>query len=307
MYPGGCEIGPRPIDLHLKALRQLGVKIKEAHGFLECEVVKLDGTEIHLDYPSVGATENTMLLGVMANGTTKIRNAAKEPEIVELQTYLNKMGAKVSGAGTSEIIIEGVNKLNRVEHKIMADRIVAGTMLVAGAMTGGDILLKNIVIDHIKPIISKLKESGCIIEEKSDSLRLKTNKRIKAIEMTKTLPYPGFPTDMQAQFMSLMAIAKGTSIITETVFENRFKHVDELMRMGANIKIDGRVAVIQGVCELTGANVTAKDLRGGAALVLAGLGAEGITIVNNVKHIDRGYDRIEEMLKSLGAEVYRLN
>jgi UDP-N-acetylglucosamine 1-carboxyvinyltransferase len=291
----------------LKALRQLGVKIKEAHGFLECEVVKLDGTEIHLDYPSVGATENTMLLGVMANGTTKIRNAAKEPEIVELQTYLNKMGAKVSGAGTSEIIIEGVNKLNRVEHKIMADRIVAGTMLVAGAMTGGDILLKNIVIDHIKPIISKLKESGCIIEEKSDSLRLKTNKRIKAIEMTKTLPYPGFPTDMQAQFMSLMAIAKGTSIITETVFENRFKHVDELMRMGANIKIDGRVAVIQGVCELTGANVTAKDLRGGAALVLAGLGAEGITIVNNVKHIDRGYDRIEEMLKSLGAEVYRLN
>lgn len=291
----------------MKALRQLGVKIKEAHGFLECEVVKLDGTEIHLDYPSVGATENTMLLGVMANGTTKIRNAAKEPEIVELQTYLNKMGAKVSGAGTSEIIIEGVNKLNRVEHKIMADRIVAGTMLVAGAMTGGDILLKNIVIDHIKPIISKLKESGCIIEEKSDSLRLKTNKRIKAIEMTKTLPYPGFPTDMQAQFMSLMAIAKGTSIITETVFENRFKHVDELMRMGANIKIDGRVAVIQGVCELTGANVTAKDLRGGAALVLAGLGAEGITIVNNVKHIDRGYDRIEEMLKSLGAEVYRLN
>ncbi|MBF8982240.1 UDP-N-acetylglucosamine 1-carboxyvinyltransferase [Lutibacter sp. B2] len=306
-YPGGCEIGPRPIDLHLKALRQLGVEIKEAHGFLECEVIDLKGTEINLDYPSVGATENAMLIAVMAKGTTRIRNSAKEPEIVDLQNYLNKMGAKIKGAGTSQIIIEGVQKLSGVEHRVMPDRIVAGTMLVAGAIAGGEIILKNVMVEHIKPVISKIREAGCMLIEEGNSLKLKSTRKFNAIEVTKTLPYPGFPTDMQAQFMSLMTIAQGTSIITETVFENRYKHVDELIRMGAKIKVDGRVAVVQGVKRLTGANVTAKDLRGGAALVLAGLTAEGVTIVNNLKHIDRGYDMIDKMLRKLGAEVYRMN
>nr|WP_243116534.1 UDP-N-acetylglucosamine 1-carboxyvinyltransferase [Marinisporobacter balticus] len=295
------------MDLHLKALRELGVKITEAHGFLECDVVKLQGSEIHLDYPSVGATENTMLIAVMAKGITTIRNAAKEPEIVDLQEYLNKMGAKVRGGGTSEIIIEGVGRLHRVEHKIMPDRIVAGTLAIAGAIAGGEILLKNVVIDHIKPILVKLKEAGCLVLEKDHNLKIKTAQRLKAVEMTKTLPYPGFPTDMQAQFMSLMTVTQGTSIIAETVFENRYKHVDELTRMGAKIKIDGRVAVVQGVKKLTGAKVCAKDLRGGAALVLAGLVAEGVTIVEHISHIDRGYDQLDKMLERLGAYVHRID
>ncbi|QEK11954.1 UDP-N-acetylglucosamine 1-carboxyvinyltransferase [Crassaminicella thermophila] len=306
-YPGGCEIGPRPIDLHLKALRELGVKITEAHGFLECEAIKLEGKEIHLDYPSVGATENIMLVAVLAKGITKIRNAAKEPEIVDLQNYLNRMGAKIRGAGTSEIIIEGVDKLYGLEHKIIPDRIVAGTIATAGAIAGGEIILNNVVVDHMKPILLKLKEAGCWVFEKNNSLKIKSSQRLKAVEMTKTLPYPGFPTDMQAQFMALMTIARGTSIITETVFENRFKHVDELIRMGAKIKIDGRVAVIQGVKKLTGAKVFAKDLRGGAALVLAGLTAEGTTIVDNIKHIDRGYEQLDKMLKELGADIKRID
>ncbi len=306
-YPGGCEIGPRPIDLHLKALRDLGVKIIESHGFLECEATNLQGCEIHLDYPSVGATENTMLAAVMAKGTTKIRNAAKEPEIVDLQNYLNKMGAKIEGAGTSEIIIDGVSHLTRNEHRIIPDRIVAGTMLVAGAITRGEIILNNIIIDHIKPIIIKLKEAGCLVLEKGNSIKVKAPQKLKAIEQIKTLPYPGFPTDMQAQFMALMTIAKGTSIITETVFENRYKHVDELMRMGAKIKIDGRVAVIKGVKKLTGTKVDAKDLRGGAALVLEGLTEEGVTVVNDAWHIDRGYDQFDKMLQQLNANIIRVD
>ncbi len=306
-YPGGCEIGPRPIDLHLKALRELGVKITEAHGFLECEVISLEGKEIHLDYPSVGATENAMLIAVMAKGITKIRNAAKEPEIIDLQDYLNKMGAKVVGAGTSEIIIEGVKKLHNVEHQIIPDRIVAGTIVTAVAITGGEAVLDNVIADHLGPIISKVKEAGCLVLQKDRSLKIKMIHRPKAIEMTKTLPYPGFPTDMQAQFMAFMTIAHGTSIITETVFENRYKQVDELIRMGANIKIDGRVAVIQGVNKLTGAKVYAKDLRGGAALVMAGLAAEGFTTVENIKHIDRGYENLDYMLKTLGANIHRID
>ncbi len=306
-YPGGCEIGPRPIDLHLKALRELGVIINEAHGFLECEVSDLKGCEIQLDYPSVGATENAMLAAVMAKGATKIRNAAKEPEIVDLQSYLNTMGAKVSGAGTSEIIIEGVKTLNNAEHHIMPDRIVAGTILSAVAITGGDVILDNVVPEHIQPILSKMKESGCLILEKERQIKLRTPHQIRAVEMLKTLPYPGFPTDMQAQFMALMTIAKGTSIFTETIFENRYKHVSELVRMGANIKVDGRVAVVKGVKRLTGANLSSKDLRGGAALVMAGLVAEGTTIVDQIIHIERGYDRLDKMLQQLGAHIFRIN
>lgn len=285
----------------------MGVKIVEKHGFLECEVQALRGCEIHLDYPSVGATENAMLTAVMAKGTTRIRNAAKEPEIVDLQDFLNKMGAKIKGAGNSEIIIEGVSTLNPAQHRVIPDRIVAGTLLVAGAITKGEVVLNNVIVEHLKPIISKLRESGCLIFEGNKSLRLKAPEKLRAVEMIKTLPYPGFPTDMQAQFMALMTLSRGTSMITETVFENRFKHVDELVKMGANIRIDGRVAVVQGVKKLSGARVYAKDLRGGAALVLAGLAAEGTTIVENIEHIDRGYERLDEMLQRLGGKIIRVD
>jgi len=278
----------------------------EKHGFLECEVQTLRGCEIHLDYPSVGATENAMLTAVMAKGTTRIRNAAKEPEIVDLQDFLNKMGAKIKGAGNSEIIIEGVSTLNPAQHRVIPDRIVAGTLLVAGAITKGEVVVNNVIVEHLKPIISKLRESGCRIFEGNKSLRLKAPEKLRAVEMIKTLPYPGFPTDMQAQFMALMTLARGTSMITETVFENRFKHVDELVKMGANIRIDGRVAVVQGVKKLSGARVYAKDLRGGAALVLAGLAAEGTTIVENIEHIDRGYEHLDEMLQRLGGKIIRV-
>lgn len=305
-YPGGCEIGPRPIDLHIKALKALGVQITEAHGFLECEVQKLKGCEIHLDYPSVGATENAMLAAAMAEGTTRIINAAKEPEIVDLQNFMVKMGAKVHGAGTSEIVIEGVKELERAEYKIMPDRIVTGTMLAAGAITGGQIVVTNAISSHVQPVVSKLKECGCLILEKGNTLTLKAPERVKAVDMIKTLPYPGFPTDMQAQFMALMTVAKGTSFFTETIFENRYKHVDELVRMGAKIKIDGRVAVVKGVPKLTGAKVCAKDLRGGAALVIAGLAAEGITTVEDIIHIERGYEQFDKMLEQLGAHIYRV-
>jgi len=306
-YPGGCEIGPRPIDLHLKGLREMGVKINEAHGYLECEVDHLKGCEIHLDYPSVGATENIMLAAVLAEGKTIIRNAAKEPEIVDLQNFLNGMGAKIIGSGTSVIEIEGVKRLGRVEHKIIPDRIVAGTILVAGAITKSDIAIENVVPDHLVSVLAKLKETGCIINENANELRIIPPKSIKSLDILRTLPYPGFPTDMQAQFVSLLSIAKGTSIVTETVFENRFKHIEELIRMGAKIKVDGRVAVIKGVKNLTGAKVTAKDLRGGAALVIAGLIAEGTTIVENISHIERGYDRLDFMLKNLGADIEKVD
>ncbi|MBS3995390.1 MAG: UDP-N-acetylglucosamine 1-carboxyvinyltransferase [Alkaliphilus sp.] len=306
-YPGGCEIGPRPIDLHIKALKELGVKIVESHGFLECEVANLNGCEIQLDYPSVGATENTMLAAVMAKGTTKIRNAAKEPEIVDLQYFLNGMGAKIHGAGTSEIVIEGRKTLKNTQHKIIPDRIVAGTILVAGAITQGTITLTNVIVDHIRPVISKLKESGCFVLENEHRIKLIAPERLKSIDVIKTLPYPGFPTDMQAQFMALMTIAKGTSMITETIFENRYKHVDELARMGAKVKIDGRVAVVRGVKNLTGANVCSKDLRGGAALVLAGLVAKGQTVVDDIWHIERGYDRFDNMLQQIGSDIRRID
>jgi len=307
-FPGGCEIGPRPIDIHLAGLKKLGAKITEAHGYINAECDKLRGTEINLDYPSVGATENIMLAATTAEGVTIIQNAAKEPEIADLQNFLNGMGAKISGAGGSTIRIEGVKEFHDVEHTVIPDRIVAGTLMAAAAITGGNIVLRNTINDHLKLISSKLTESGCTITEYDRGLQIVCNKKLKAVEVIKTLPYPGFATDMQAQMMAVMTIAKGTSIFIETVFESRYKHVEELMKMGANIKVDGRTAIVRGVKKLTGTEVKAGDLRGGAALVLAGLAAEGTTIVDNVKlHIDRGYDKLENKLSKLGADIHRVN
>lgn len=302
-YPGGCEIGPRPIDLHLKSLRQLGAEIEESHGFLHCKAKKLVGCEIQLDYPSVGATENAILAAVKAEGLTTIRNAAREPEIMDLQYYLNNIGAKVMGAGTSVIRIEGVSEFNSCNHRIIPDRIVAGTYMIGAAITKGDILINDIVVEHIQSTIAKLRETGTTVLCNNNKIKVIGKEIINPIEMLKTLPYPGFPTDMQAQIMTLLSIANGTSIINETIFENRFKHAEELMKMGANIKTLGRVAVIKGVNNLTGAKVYAKDLRGGAALVLAGLIAQGETEVEDIKHIDRGYDNLHIELQSLGANI----
>ena len=302
-YPGGCEIGPRPIDLHLKSLRQMGATIVESHGFIYCKADGLIGSDIQLDYPSVGATENIMLAAVTADGITIIRNAAREPEIIDLQDYLNKAGCHVKGAGSSIIVIEGVKKLQACEHRIIPDRIVAGTYMVAAAVTKGEVVLKNIVVDHLQSIIAKIKETGTkIIVDKND-IKIIGPEKINPIEMLQTLPFPGFPTDMQAQFMALLSIAGGTSIIYETVFENRFKHAEELTRMGASIKTFGNVAVIKGVNELTGAKVFAKDLRGGAALVLAGLIARGVTEVENIYHVNRGYENLYLNLQKLGANI----
>lgn len=305
-YPGGCDIGHRPIDLHLKGLRKLGISIKESYGYINCAGTKIKGCDIHLDIPSVGATENIMLAAVKAEGTTVIRNAAKEPEIEDLQNFLNLMGAKVSGAGTNTIIIEGVKKLHDAEHTIIPDRIVAGTYLCAAAITNGKLVLTNVLKEHLEPLLSKLREAGCEIQAGKDYIKIISEKRPKAVDMVITLPYPGFPTDLQPQIAALLSIADGTSIITETIFDNRFKYTEELVRMGANIKVDGRIAVVRGTEKLTGANVIARDLRGGAALILAGLAALDTTIVEGVEHIDRGYELIENKLNSIGANVVRI-
>jgi UDP-N-acetylglucosamine 1-carboxyvinyltransferase len=295
--------------LHLNGLKKLGAHITESHGYIYCECSKLVGADIHLDYPSVGATENIMLAAVAAKGITTIYNAAKEPEIVDLQDFLNKMGAKVGGAGSSTIKVEGTSKFGNVEHKIISDRIVAGTYMAAAAIAGGDLVIDDIDSQHVRPIMAKLIESGCIVKEYENKLEvINPNKRLKAIEVIKTLPYPGFPTDMQAQMMAVASVAKGTSVFIETVFESRYKQAEELIKMGANIRIDSRTAVVKGVKKLTGARVTARDLRGGAALVLAGLAAEGTTVIDNIKnHIDRGYDRLEVKLKKIGADIQRVN
>lgn len=307
LHSGGCEIGPRPIDLHIKAIRKMGVRVHDAHhGFIYCEADKLKGADIQLDFPSVGATENVMLAAVFAEGDTIIRHAAREPEIVDLQKFLLSMGVDITGAGTSIIRIRGSNKrLREVEHSVIPDRIVAGTYLVAAGITGGDITLRNVSAEHIIPAISYLRECGCRINTKRSTMHIFGPTRPRAIDIIRTLPYPGFPTDMQSQFISLLSIARGTSIFVETIFENRYKHVEELMRMGADIKLEGRLAVIKGVKELTGATVAARDLRGGAALVLAGLVAEGTTIISGIKHIERGYENIEEKLSKVGALITR--
>ncbi|MBZ4655207.1 MAG: UDP-N-acetylglucosamine 1-carboxyvinyltransferase [Peptococcaceae bacterium] len=302
--PGGCAIGTRPIDLHLKGFEAMGVRISMDHGYIKAEVPRLTGARIYLDYPSVGATENIMMAASLAQGTTVIENAAEEPEIVDLANFINAMGGKVKGAGTNVIKIEGVKSLGGTVHNVIPDRIEAGSYLVAGAATGGNLLLENVIADHIKPVIAKLIEAGVEIYEEGSGIRVIGKNPIEAVDV-KTLPYPGFPTDMQAQFMALMTIAQGTSIITETVFENRFMHAEELRRMGADIKIEGRSAVVEGVRQLNGAPVKASDLRAGAALIIAGLVAEGDTEITNVHHIDRGYDNIVGKLKAVGARITR--
>lgn len=304
--PGGCGIGTRPIDLHLKGLEALGAKINLEHGDIDAYVDgRLKGARIYLDFPSVGATENIMMAAALAEGTTIIENAAEEPEIVDLANFLNSMGASVRGAGTSIIKIEGVEHLAKTDHTVIPDRIEAGTYLIAGAITGGDVLLKNVISDHIKPVIAKLRECGVTVLEEDNTLRVTCSGVLKGTDI-KTLPYPGFPTDMQAPFMALMTIAEGISVFNETVFENRFMQADELRRMGANIKVDGRNAVVEGVAKLTGCPVKATDLRAGAALVLAGLAAEGETEITGLQHIDRGYEKIIEKMQGLGADVRRI-
>lgn len=305
--PGGCAIGARPIDIHLKGFEALGVKIEQGHGYIEASAPEgLKGTSIYFDFPSVGATENIMMAASLAEGTTILENAAEEPEIVDLANYLNKMGAKIRGAGTDTIRIEGVDKLHGADYTIIPDRIEAGTYMIAAAMTGGDVVVENVLPEHQKPLIAKLREAGAVVEEDIDKVRVIGKNPLKAVSI-KTLPYPGFPTDMQAQMMAMMVIAEGRSKVTETVFENRFMHVVELNRMGAQISTEGRSAVIDGPCKLTGCDVRATDLRAGAAMILAGLVAEGTTRIGDLHHIDRGYENIVAKLKNLGAVIERVD
>lgn len=304
--PGGCAIGTRPIDLHLKGFEALGAKIDIGHGYIDASAPNgLVGARIYLDFPSVGATENIIMAASMAKGQTILENAAHEPEIVDLANYLNTMGANIRGAGTDVIKIEGAPELAGRTYEVIPDRIEAGTFMVAAAMTGGDLYVENALSEHLKPVIAKLKEAGAIIEEDTNGIRVKSNGHLKAIDI-KTLPYPGFPTDMQAQFMAMTTVSHGTSVVSETVFENRFMHVDELKRMGANIKIDGRSAVVEGLSTLTGCQVKATDLRAGAALVLAGLVANGETEIGYLHHIDRGYDDLVAKLCGVGADIRRV-
>ena len=303
-YPGGCAIGSRPMDLHIKGFKSLGYEISEGCGFLHGKLRHAQGREIMLDVPSVGATENIMMAAVMAPGYTVIRNAAREPEIVDLQNFINRMGARIKGAGLDTIRIEGVVKLGGVEHTVIPDRIEAGTFMVAAAISHCDIWVENVVVEHLQPVISKLTEVGVEILPWAGGLRLIGNKSYRPTDI-KTMPYPGFPTDMQAQMMSLLATVPGTSVMVETIFENRFMHVQELRRMGADIKIEGRVAIIKGG-QYEGATVESTDLRAGAALILAGLAAHGETKISKLEHIDRGYEKIHEKFKTLGAEIERI-
>ena len=303
--PGGCAIGTRPIDLHLKGFEALGAKIDITQGAIHASAPHgLKGARIYFDFPSVGATENVMMAASCAEGQTILENPALEPEIVDLANYLNVMGAHIRGAGTNQIKIDGVPGLVAAGYTIIPDRIEAGTYMVAAAMTGGDVFIENAISEHLKPVVAKLKEAGAQIEEDIAGIRVRSDGAIKAIDL-KTMPYPGFPTDMQAQFMAMLAIAEGTSVVTETVFENRFMHVEELQHMGASIRVDGRTATVEGGRPLTGAAVRATDLRAGAAMVLAGLVADGETRVGYIHHIDRGYDDLVAKLVALGADIRR--
>lgn len=303
--PGGCAIGTRPIDLHLKGFSLMGASITLGHGYIEACADRLRGEAIYLDFPSVGATENLMMAGCLAEGITVIENAAEEPEIVDLANFLSKMGAVIKGAGTDTIRIEGVKELRGASHTAIPDRIEAGTFMVAAAATGGDVIVEGVVPEHLKPVTAKLKEMGAEVQEFERAIRVKAPERLNSVDI-KTMPYPGFPTDMQSQMMTAMCLAQGTSIATETVFENRFMHINELKLMGARIKVDGRSAIIEGCERLSGARVKATDLRAGAALAIAGLCADGRTEISDIYHIDRGYIKIEEKLRKLGANIKRV-
>ena len=304
--PGGCAIGSRPIDQHLKGFEAMGARVRVGNGFIEAEVDgRLKGAKIYLDFPSVGATENIMMAATLAQGTTIIENVAKEPEIVDLANFLNKMGANVRGAGTGTLRIEGVDRLYGCDHNIIPDRIEAGTFMVAAAITGGDVLVKGAVPEHLSSLIAKMEEMGVTIYEEDDGVRVIGPDHLRAVDI-KTMPHPGFPTDMQSQMMALLLKADGTSMITETVFENRFMHVEEFRRMNADIKIEGRSVILNGSADLQGAEVSATDLRAAAALILTGLVADGVTRVTELKHLDRGYVRFHEKLAGLGADIERV-
>ncbi|MDN6142512.1 MAG: UDP-N-acetylglucosamine 1-carboxyvinyltransferase, partial [Tetragenococcus halophilus] len=304
--PGGCAIGKRPIDLHLKGFQALGATIHQKNGYIEAVADQLEGNSIYLDFPSVGATQNIMMAAVKARGTTTIDNVAREPEIVDLANVLNKMGAKIHGAGTEIMRIEGVEQLHAVSHAIVQDRIEAGTFMVAGAMPNNDVFIKDAIAEHNRPLLSKIKEMGAEVTETEEGIRVQGPSQLQPTDI-KTLPHPGFPTDMQAQTSVLQLLANGTSVTTETVFENRFQHLEEMCKMNAHMKIDGNVAIMQGNDSLQGALVYATDLRAAAALVLAGLKAEGITRVRNLKYLDRGYYQFHEKLQKLGANIERVN
>lgn len=305
--PGGCAIGDRPVDLHVRGLQAMGAHVIIEHGVVNATVTggRLKGAKIFLDYPSVGATETIMMAATLAQGETIIENAAKEPEIIDLADFCNGMGAKIKGAGTDTIIIEGVKSLHSHEHQIIPDRIEAGTFLVAGAITHSEIVITHVNLEHLIPVTAKLKEIGCEVKQEGENILRTIPHSLKATDI-ETLPYPGFPTDMQAQFMALLTISEGNSLVTETVFENRLRHVAELQRMGANIKVKGNSALVVGVSNLSGAPVMATDLRASAALVLAGLAADGKTIVQGLQHLDRGYENLEQKFQNLGAEISRL-
>ncbi len=304
--PGGCNIGSRPIDLHLKGFKALGANVSIQHGSIVAQAERLVGSHIFLDTVSVGATINIMMAAAMAEGRTIIENAAREPHVVDVANFLNSMGANIKGAGTDVIRIRGVEKLHKTEYSIIPDQIEAGTFMFAAAATMGDVMVKNVIPKHLEATTAKLVEIGCEVEEFDDAVRVVASKRLTNTNV-KTLPYPGYPTDMQPQIGVALALAKGTSIVTESIFENRFKYIDELARMGASVKVEGNTAIISGVEKLTGARVSAPDLRAGAALVIAGLAAEGITIVDDIVYIQRGYEQFEEKLRSLGAEIERVS
>ena len=304
--PGGCNIGSRPIDQHLKGFRALGASVDILHGAVVAKAENLTGKHIFLDMVSVGATINIMMAAAMATGNTIIENAAREPHVVDVANFLNSMGASIKGAGTDVIRIQGVEKLHGTTYSIIPDQIEAGTFMCAAAATRGDIMVKNVIPKHLEATTAKLEEIGCQVEEFDDAVRVVANKRLTRTHV-KTMPYPGYPTDMQPQFAVALTLAEGTSIVTESIFENRFKYADELSRMGANIKVEGNTAIIDGVEKLTGARVSAPDLRAGAALVIAGLAAEGFTVVDDIVYSQRGYERFEDKLRSLGAEIERVS